>query len=106
MLTIRQILDRLPLSYFDFEDRIYGPWEVPGTRSGDCAPQLRSGQNWWFPTTRCLEMILLDSGFCNVCCKLELNAIYLMGRAKVNPAKSIPATKNTRIGWPSRIFLF
>ena len=99
MRTITQILDRLPLSYFDFEDRIYGPWEVPGTRSGDCAPQLRSGQNWWFPTTRCLEMILLDSGFCNVCCKLELNAIYnythrrLMGRAEVNPAKSDPGNQ-------------
>jgi SAM-dependent methyltransferase len=79
MRTIREILDRLPLSYFDFEDRIYP-----------------SGQNWWFPTTRCLEMILLDSGFHNVACKLELNAIYnythrrLMGRAEVNPAKSDP----------------
>jgi tRNA (mo5U34)-methyltransferase len=82
MRTIRDILDRLPLSYFDFEDRIY-----PG------------GQNWWFPTTRCLEMILLDSGFRNVALKLELNAMNnytdrrLMGRAEVNPANSDPGNQ-------------
>jgi SAM-dependent methyltransferase len=79
---VRDILDRLPLSYFDFEDRIYP-----------------SGHNWWFPTTRCLEMILLDSGFRNVACKLDLNAIYnythrrLMGRAEVNPANSDPGNQ-------------
>jgi tRNA (mo5U34)-methyltransferase len=82
MRTIRDILDRLPLSYFDFEDRIY-----PG------------GQNWWFPTTRCLEMILLDSGFRNVALKLDLNAIYnythrrLMGRAEVSPAEPDPGNQ-------------
>jgi len=82
MRVIGDILDRLPLSYFDFEDRIY-----PG------------GQNWWFPTTRCLEMILLDSGFRNVSLKLDLNGIYnythrrLMGRAEVNPANSDPGNQ-------------
>jgi SAM-dependent methyltransferase len=78
-----EILDRLPLSYFDTEDRIYA-----------------GGQNWWFPTTRCLEVILLDSGFRNVVCELKLNAFYnyshrrLMGRAEVNPAKSDPWKQN------------
>jgi hypothetical protein len=77
--AITEILDRLPLSYFDTEERIY-----------------ESGLNWWFPTTRCLEVILLDSGFQNVTCELKLNAFYnyshrrLMGRAEVDPAKSDP----------------
>jgi tRNA (mo5U34)-methyltransferase len=80
--TTMEILDRLPLSYFDTEDRIYG-----------------SGLNWWFPTTRCLEAVLLDSGFRNVACELKLNAFYnyshrrLMGRAEVNPAKSDPGNQ-------------
>ena len=80
--TIMEILDRLPLSYFDTEDRIYG-----------------GGQNWWFPTTRCLEAILLDSGFRNVACELKLNAMYnyshrrLMGRADVNAEKPDPANQ-------------
>jgi hypothetical protein len=78
MRTTVEILDQLPLSYFDTEQRIYGP------------------DNWWFPTTRCLEVILLDSGFRNVACELKRNAFYnyshqrLMGRAEVNPAKSDP----------------
>jgi SAM-dependent methyltransferase len=72
------VLDRLPLSYFDIERKIYG-WD-----------------NWWFPTTRCLEVILLDSGFHNVACELKRNAFYnyshrrLMGRAAANPEKSDP----------------
>jgi hypothetical protein len=76
---VSEILDRLPLAYFDFEDKIY-----------------ESGQNWFFPTTRCLEAMLLDSGFQNVVCKLNQNAIYsyshrrLMGRAEANPAQSAP----------------
>jgi len=78
MRTIRDILDRLPLSYFDFEDRIY-----PG------------GRNFWFPTTRCLEMILLDSGFRNVALKVDLNCTYrrLIGRAEVDPANSDPGNQ-------------
>jgi len=73
-----EILDRLPLAYFDFEDKIY-TW-----------------QSWFFPTTRCLEAMLLDSGFQNVVCELRLNATgirrhrRLNGRAEANPAKSDP----------------
>jgi SAM-dependent methyltransferase len=73
-----EILDRLPLSYFDIEQKIYGR------------------DNWWFPTTRGLEVILLDSGFRNVACELKQNAFYnyshrrLMGRAEADPAKSDP----------------
>jgi SAM-dependent methyltransferase len=78
--TTAEILDQLPLSYFDTEKRIYAHWS-----------------NWWFPTTRCLEVILLDSGFCKVDLKLRENAFYnyghrrLMGRAEADPAKSDPA---------------
>ena len=77
------ILDHLPLSYFDFEHKIYENWT-----------------NWFFPTTRCLEGMLLDSGFQNVVCELKQNAIYnyshrrLMGRAEANPAKSDPSEQN------------
>jgi tRNA (mo5U34)-methyltransferase len=73
------ILDQLPLSYFDTEHRIYAHWS-----------------NWWFPTTGCLEAMLLDSGFRNVDLKLQENAFYnyshrrLMGRAEADPAKSDP----------------
>jgi SAM-dependent methyltransferase len=74
--TTTEVLDQLPLSYFDIEQKIYG-WT-----------------SWWYPTTRCLEVILLDSGFFNVTCALKPNAFYnyshrrLMGRAEANPAKS------------------
>jgi SAM-dependent methyltransferase len=77
--TTVEILDRLPLSYFDAEHKIYPHWS-----------------NWWFPTTRGLEVILLDSGFRNVACKLKRNAFCnyshrrLMGRAEADPAKSNP----------------
>jgi len=79
MRTTAEILDRLPLSYFDAEHRIYGDWS-----------------NWWFPTTRGLEVILLDSGFRNVALELKRNAFYshshrrLMGRAEADPAKPDP----------------
>ncbi|HEV3483128.1 MAG TPA: class I SAM-dependent methyltransferase [Candidatus Acidoferrales bacterium] len=74
-----EILDQLPLSYFDAEKRIYWHWS-----------------NWWFPTTRCLAAILEDSGFRSVDLKLRENAFYnyshrrLMGRAEADPAKSNP----------------
>jgi len=76
-----KILDRMPLSYFDFdqEKKIYKHWS-----------------NWWFPTSRCLEVILLDAGFRNVELELKKNAFYnyshrrLMGRAEADPAKPNP----------------
>jgi tRNA (mo5U34)-methyltransferase len=80
MGAITEILDRLPLCYFDFEHKIY-----------------KGTSNWWFPTSRCLETMLLDSGFQNVVCELKRNAIdnyserSLMGRAEANPAKSDPS---------------
>lgn len=78
--TTAEILDRLPLSYFDTEGAIYADWS-----------------NWWYPTTRCLEVMLLDSGFRNVDLRLTENAFYnyghrrLMGRAEADPANSDPA---------------
>jgi len=78
--TIAEILDQLPLSFFDIDHKIYADWS-----------------NWWFPTTRCLEAVLLDSGFRNVHVELKKNAFYnyshrrLMGRAEADPAKSDPA---------------
>jgi len=79
MNATAEILDQLPLSYFDTEQRIYGDWS-----------------NWWYPTTRCLEAILLDSGFRNVHLALKKNAFYnyshrrLMGRAEADPTKADP----------------
>ena len=76
--TTTEVLDQLPLSYFDIEHKIYG-WS-----------------SWWYPTTQCLEVVLVDSGFFNVTCALKPNAFYnyshrrLMGRAEANPAKSGP----------------
>jgi SAM-dependent methyltransferase len=83
MRTTAEILDRLPLSYFDIEDRIYG-----------------TGSNWYFPTTFGLEVILLASGFRNVACELKLNAFYnyshrrLMGRAEADSEQSDVGDKN------------
>ena len=78
--TTAEILDRLPISFFDIDHKIYESWT-----------------NWWFPTTRCLEAVLLDSGFRNVEVELKKNAFYnyshrrLMGRAEADPAKADPA---------------
>jgi tRNA (mo5U34)-methyltransferase len=75
-----EILDRMPISFFDIDHKIYGDWS-----------------NWWFPTTRCLEAVLLDSGFRNVYVELKKNAFYnyshrrLMGKAVADPAKPNPA---------------
>jgi hypothetical protein len=77
--TTAAILDQLPLSYFDTEQRLYPDWS-----------------NWWYPTTRGLEVIMLDSGFRNVALELKRNAFYnyshrrLMGRAEADPAQSDP----------------
>ena len=79
MGNFARVLDGLPLSYFDSEKKIYKHWS-----------------NWWFPTSRCLEAILLDSGFRNVELELKRNAFYnyshrrLMGRAEADPAKPDP----------------
>ena len=76
--TTEQVLDRLPLSYFDIEHKIYG------------------FSSSWYPTIRGLEAALLDSGFSNVTCKLKPNSIYknshrrLMGRAEADPLKFGP----------------
>ncbi len=76
LAAVSEALDRLPLSYFDTEQRIYGDWS-----------------NWWFPTTRCLEVMLNDSGFRQVQLTLKRNAFYnyshrrLMGHARADPAK-------------------
>lgn len=75
-----EILDRMPISFFDIDHKIYVDWS-----------------NWWFPTARCLEAVLLDSGFRNVHVELKKNAFYsyshrrLMGRAEADPAKPDPA---------------
>jgi hypothetical protein len=75
--TTTEVLDQLPLSYFDIEKKIYS-----------------SPSSKWFPTARWLEVVLLDTGFFNVTCALKQNAFYnyshrrLMGRAEANPAKS------------------
>lgn len=78
--TTAEVLDRLPISYFDIEKKVYTDWS-----------------NWFFPTTHCLEVMLLDSGFSNIHLELKKNAIYnyshrrLMGRAYANAAKPDPA---------------
>jgi SAM-dependent methyltransferase len=83
MHATAEILDRLPLSYFDIEQKIYGDWS-----------------NWWFPTTRCLEVILVDSGFSNVACELKRHAFSshrrIIGRAEANPANSDPRRAEAR----------
>jgi hypothetical protein len=78
MRTTAEILDRLPLFYFDAENKIW------------------AFNNWWFPTTRGLELIMVDSGFRNVTCELKRNAFCnysyrrLMGRAEADPANPNP----------------
>jgi len=80
--SVREIVDRLPISCFDYEHKIYPHWS-----------------NWWFPTTRCLEVMLLDSGFRNVCLELKKNGINnyadrrLSGRAEADPEKADPAAQ-------------
>lgn len=83
LASVAEALDRLPLSYFDTEQRIYSDWS-----------------NWWFPTTRCLEAMLIDSGFRSVDLSLKRNAFYeyshrrLMGHALADPATQDPAAQH------------
>ena len=76
---LTEIVDRLPISFFDVDKKIYRHWS-----------------NWWFPTTGCLEAVLRDSGFKNIDLTLKPNAFYnyshrrLMGRAVADPEKSSP----------------
>jgi SAM-dependent methyltransferase len=85
--TTAKVVDALPLSYFDAEKRIYKHWS-----------------NWWFPTTRCLEAMMLDSGFRDVDLELKKNAFYdyshrrLMGRAQADPAKPDPGEQKHEHG--------
>lgn len=78
--AIAEILDRMPLSYFDIDHEIYQDWS-----------------NWFFPTTRCLEGMLLDSGFRNVDIELKTSAFNnyshrrVLARAEADPAKANPA---------------
>lgn len=80
-------IDALPISYFDAEKRIYKHWS-----------------NWWFPTTGCLEAMMLDSGFCDVHLQLKENAFYnyshrrLMGRAQADPSKPNPGEQRYEHG--------
>ncbi len=90
---IAEVVDRLPLAYFDAEHRIYAHWS-----------------NWWFPTTRCLEALLLDSGFHNVDLKLTASAFInysgrrLMGRAEADPEKSDPEAQRYEHALATRAF--
>jgi 2-polyprenyl-3-methyl-5-hydroxy-6-metoxy-1,4-benzoquinol methylase len=77
--AIAELLDALPLSYFDTENKLYDNWT-----------------NWWYPTTRCLEVMIRDSGFRNVDLALRSNALYsdahrrLVGRAVAEVGRSNP----------------
>jgi SAM-dependent methyltransferase len=77
--VLAEVIDRMPISYFDTEQHIYPDWS-----------------NWFYPTTRCLESMLMDSGFRNVTLELKRNAFYnyshrrLMGCAHADPANADP----------------
>jgi tRNA (mo5U34)-methyltransferase len=77
--TLIALIDNLPISVFDADNKVYKHWS-----------------NWWFPTTRCLESMLYDSGFKNVELALKTNAFYnhshprLMGVALADPEKPNP----------------
>lgn len=74
------VIDRLPISFFDLEDKVYRHWS-----------------NWWFPTTSCLRDMLRDSGFHEVALTLGTNAfsgnarLRISGHARANPGKQHPA---------------
>ena len=76
---LTELVDRLPISFFDVHKKIYKHWS-----------------NWWFPTTGCLEAMLRDSGFKDVDLSLKPNAFYdyshrrLMGRAVADREKPSP----------------
>jgi SAM-dependent methyltransferase len=77
--ALARIVDRLPLSFFDGRGKIYAHWS-----------------NWWFPTTCCLEAMLLECGYREVEVALNTNAFYdyshprLMGHAHADPARRHP----------------
>jgi tRNA (mo5U34)-methyltransferase len=79
---LTELIDRLPISMFDEEHKIY--------------PEP---SNWWFPTTRCLEAMVRDSGFKDVQLALKKNAFYdythrrLMGCAVADPEKAHPGAQ-------------
>jgi SAM-dependent methyltransferase len=74
-----ELIDRMPISFFDTEQKIYPDWS-----------------NWFFPTARCLEEMIRDSGFRDVELHFKANAFYnyshrrLMGRARAESGKSKP----------------
>jgi tRNA (mo5U34)-methyltransferase len=73
------LVDRLPISLFDMEKKVYRHWS-----------------NWWFPTTQCLQAMLTDCGFRDVRLALRRNAfsghthLRLMGQARADARKSCP----------------
>jgi SAM-dependent methyltransferase len=72
-------VDRLPISFFDLEKKLYRHWS-----------------NWWFPTTSCLSAMLCDSGFHDVALTLGTNAfsghshLRISGHARADPVKQRP----------------
>jgi len=76
---LTHIIDRLPISFFDLDKKIYRHWS-----------------NWWFPTTSCLRAMLHDSGFRDVELTLGTNAftghthLRISGHARANPVKPRP----------------
>lgn len=79
---LTRLIDRLPVSVFDAERGIY-----PGK------------DNWWFPTSHCLRLLLEDSGFTNVKVELATNAFYryshrrLMGTAVADDGRPDPGAQ-------------
>lgn len=77
--SLIRTVDRLPISLFDLDKKIYKHWS-----------------NWWFPTTTCLRAMLCDSGFCDVSLKLGTNAfsghthLRISGQARANLTKQHP----------------
>lgn len=75
-----ELVDRLPMSIFDAEKKIYPHWS-----------------NWWFPTTSCLKAMLRDCGFAEVRLALCPTAfsghshLRICGCARANPAMPQPS---------------
>jgi tRNA (mo5U34)-methyltransferase len=77
---LTNVVDRMPISLFDFDKQIYKDWS-----------------NWWYPTTSCLRAMLSDSGFHDIELNLRTNAfdehthLRISGHAKANPVKPRPS---------------
>jgi SAM-dependent methyltransferase len=77
---LRGAIDRLPISFFDVEQKIYSHWS-----------------NWWFPTTTCLADMLRECGFRDVQLRLAPNAftshtnLRISGQARADAARPRPA---------------